>query len=149
MTKENISWKGQNDHRKYFMIYLHERMLPDLEGIEPLTSWLPVGCTSERIRPNHWGPLHCSLAVLDKNCYQANYSYFNTKTCYTYSSEAAHWGTSNEYPQHTFSWRNMKTFLLEKSTLSKAMLSGQIQHKFSRQRIDGMFLYCFPRYISI
>ena len=36
-------WKEENDHRKYFMIHLHERMLPDLAGFEPVT-WTPVRC---------------------------------------------------------------------------------------------------------
>ena len=31
--------KGENDHRKYFMINLHERMLPTSAGVEPATSW--------------------------------------------------------------------------------------------------------------
>ena len=34
---------GENDRRKYFMINLHERMLPTLAGVEPVTSWSPVG----------------------------------------------------------------------------------------------------------
>ena len=35
--------KGENDHRKYFMISLRERMLPTSAGVEPVTSWSPVG----------------------------------------------------------------------------------------------------------
>ena len=35
--------KGENDRRKYFMINLHERMLPISTGVEPATSWSPVG----------------------------------------------------------------------------------------------------------
>ena len=35
--------KGENDRRKYFMINLQERMLPTSAGIEPATSWSPVG----------------------------------------------------------------------------------------------------------
>ena len=38
--------KGENDRRKYFMINLHERMLPTSVGIEPATSWSPVGRAS-------------------------------------------------------------------------------------------------------
>ena len=34
----------EKDRRKYFMINLHERMLPALAGIEPATSWSPVRC---------------------------------------------------------------------------------------------------------
>ena len=40
--------KGENDRRIYFMINLHERMLPTLAGVEPATSWTPVGW---RIQP--------------------------------------------------------------------------------------------------
>ena len=32
--------KGENDRRKYFMINLHERMLPTSAGVEPATSGL-------------------------------------------------------------------------------------------------------------
>ena len=35
--------KGENDRRKYFMINLHERMLSTSAGVEPATSWSPVG----------------------------------------------------------------------------------------------------------
>ena len=34
--------KGENDRRKYFMINLHERILPTSAGVEPVTSWSPV-----------------------------------------------------------------------------------------------------------
>ena len=39
--------EGQNDHRKYFMINLYKRMLLCPAGIEPATSWSPVGRTSD------------------------------------------------------------------------------------------------------
>ena len=45
-------WKGENDCRNYFMINLHERMLPTSAGIEPATSWSPVG---RRIQMSHRG----------------------------------------------------------------------------------------------
>ena len=38
--------KGEKDRRKYFMINLHERMLPTSAGVEPATSWSPVGRAS-------------------------------------------------------------------------------------------------------
>ena len=46
--------KGENDRRKYFMINLHERMLPTSAGVEPATSWSPVGW---RIQLSHRGRL--------------------------------------------------------------------------------------------
>ena len=46
--------KGENDRRKYFMINLHERMLLTSAGVEPATSWSPVG---RRIQLNHRGRL--------------------------------------------------------------------------------------------
>ena len=48
--------KGENDRRKYFMINLHERMLPTLAGVEPVTSWSQVG---QRIQlsPKYWDTL--------------------------------------------------------------------------------------------
>ena len=44
--------KGENDRRKYFMINLHERMLPTSAGVEPATSLSPVG---RRIQLSHRG----------------------------------------------------------------------------------------------
>ena len=44
-------WKGENDFRKYFMINLHERMLPTSAGIKPATSWSPVDAHPEPPRP--------------------------------------------------------------------------------------------------
>ena len=38
--------KGENNSRKYFMINLHERMLPNPAGIEPAI-WSPVGQASD------------------------------------------------------------------------------------------------------
>ena len=38
--------KGENDRRKYFMINLHERMLPTSAGVEPVISLSPVGRAS-------------------------------------------------------------------------------------------------------
>ena len=43
---------GENDRRKYFMINLHERMLPTSVGVEPATSWSPVG---RHIQLSHQG----------------------------------------------------------------------------------------------
>ena len=40
------------------MINLHERMLPTLAGVEPSTSWSPVG---RRIQLSHRGRLHDTL----------------------------------------------------------------------------------------
>ena len=34
-------WKGENDHRKYFMIKSTRKNLADSVGVEPTTSWLP------------------------------------------------------------------------------------------------------------
>ena len=44
--------KGEDDRRKYFMINLHERMLPTSAGVEPASSWSPVG---RRIQLSHRG----------------------------------------------------------------------------------------------
>ena len=53
--------KGENDHRKYFMINLHERMLPTSVGVEPETSWSPVG---RRIQLSHRGQPDQGLCCL-------------------------------------------------------------------------------------
>ena len=52
--------KGENDRRKHFMINLHERMLPTSAGVEPATSWSPVGW---RIQLSHQGRL-CGHGIL-------------------------------------------------------------------------------------
>ena len=41
-------------NRKFFIINLHERMLPTSAGVEPATSWSPVG---RRIQLSHRGRL--------------------------------------------------------------------------------------------
>ena len=51
--------KGENDRRKYFTINLHERMLPTSAGVEPATSWSPVG---RRIQLSHRGGLQWQWA---------------------------------------------------------------------------------------
>ena len=48
-----ISGRERMDRRKYFMINLHERMLPTSAGVEPSTSWSPVRW---RIQLSHRGP---------------------------------------------------------------------------------------------
>ena len=60
--------KEENDRRKYFMINLHERMLPTSVGVEPTTSWSPVG---RHIQLNHRGRLgHFVGPDLGPNCLQ-------------------------------------------------------------------------------
>ena len=39
--------KEENDRRKYFMINFHARILPDMAGVEPVTSRSPVGRASD------------------------------------------------------------------------------------------------------
>ena len=39
-------WKGGNDHRKYFMIQSPWKNVANLAGVEPATSWAPVGRAS-------------------------------------------------------------------------------------------------------
>ena len=43
--------------------------------------------------------------------------------CCGYSLEAPHRGTSNEYPQHMFLWRNKKISSTGKSALSEVLHS--------------------------
>ena len=39
--------RRENDRRKYFMMNLNKRMLPDPAGIEPVTLWSPAGGLSD------------------------------------------------------------------------------------------------------
>ena len=45
------------------MINLHETMLPTSAGVEPATSWSPVG---RRIQPSHRGRLQIKIKLLLK-----------------------------------------------------------------------------------
>ena len=65
--------------------------------------------------------------ALDKRCISKYFSYFSMKTCCGYSLEVPLRGTSNEYPQHMFSWRNKKISILfvQKLALSRATVIHQ------------------------
>ena len=39
--------------------------------------------------------------------------FLHKNICCGYSLEVPHWGTSNEYPQHMFLWRNKKNIFLD------------------------------------
>ena len=76
-----------------------------------------------------WKVPHRSIALV-KTLFSIQkywyFSYFSTKTCCGYSLEAPHRGASNEYPQHTFSWRNKKNIYRIPSliwTYAEALLS--------------------------
>ena len=60
--------KGENDCRKYFTINLHGRMLPTSAGVEPATSWSPVGWCIQLSNPGrHNGDIRkifCGYPVL-------------------------------------------------------------------------------------
>ena len=61
-----------------------------------------------------------------------------------YSLKALHWGASNEYPQHMFSWRNkkninliptlIKAYAKTKKTGSGKLGNGKLQIKFESLR---------------
>ena len=51
------------------------------------------------------------------------FSYFSTKTCCGYSTEAPRWGASNEYPWPMFSWRNKKKIFSWYQLLSRNKMS--------------------------
>ena len=67
---------------------------------------------------------------LDKSGYQVNIFLISPrKHMLWYSLEASHQGTSNEYPQHMFSWSNKKninTFGLKKSALTRTMHQSKL-----------------------
>ena len=52
--------------------------------------------------------MHQSHTGLDKSGYQIFFLFLHENICCGYSLEAPCRGTSNEYPQHAFSWRNKK-----------------------------------------
>ena len=52
---------------------------------------------------------HISPIGLDKGGYPVNiFLFLHENICCGYSLEVPRRGTSNEYPQHMFSWRNKK-----------------------------------------
>ena len=56
--------------------------------------------------------------------------FLHKNLCYGYSLEAPQWGTSNEYPEHRFSWRNKKKisiFGCKKSALSGAHSTDKVR----------------------
>ena len=69
------SWISGNDRRKYFIIYLHNRMLPERAGIGPANSWSPVRHASNRAteaarsRKNarHLGKMHIQTTSTSSN----------------------------------------------------------------------------------
>ena len=81
--------KGENDRRKYFMINLHERMLPTSAGVEPATSWSPIG---RRIQLSHRGrsPLLLYGQIQQKtNCYF--FLFFSRKYDWTFHANCLLW----------------------------------------------------------
>ena len=109
--------KGENDCRKYFMINLHERMLP---------TWSPVG---RRIQLSHryilgtmkicwryglFEPLrvnHCTKSETKGDYLGKSFLFYTIMVCWVYSLELPWWGNSNEYTQHTISCWNKIIFL--------------------------------------
>ena len=69
--------KGKNDCRKYFLINLHERMLPDPSRIEPASKWATEA--SSRYIVTY-------IVVSTKNKSEC-FSCFSIKRCCGYSSE--------------------------------------------------------------
>ena len=64
--------------------------------------------------------------------------YFSMKTCCVWSLEVPHWGTSNDYTQHKFSWGNKKnnnTFLDEQKQKG-SVLSGAILPCHWNERLE-------------
>ena len=119
------------------MINLHERMLPTSAGVEPATSWSPVG---RRIQMSHRGRLKFDIEPIAW-CHQSFCDYVFPLRKHAYSNilkiscpktenfqiknsdsflisaqnidcgyllEPPWWGGSNEYPQSMFLSRNKK-----------------------------------------
>ena len=55
-----------------------------------------------------------------------SFLFLHENTCCGYSLEAPHWGTSNEYPQHMFSWRNKKTIMWIPTLICSYVISHQL-----------------------
>ena len=95
---------------------------------------------------------------LDKSRYQVNIFLISRRKHMLwvlirgYSLEAPHRGTSNEYPQHMFSSRNKKnihTFWLKKSALSRAMMSPSSLELLVRDLKPGYYRKLFTSSFNI
>ena len=98
--------KGENDRRKYFTINLHERMLPTLAGVEPVTSWSPVG---RRIQMSHPGRPFNSYPIAPDQEKLSRYFFFlflHENVCCRHSSEVLLMTIPNMYSMYL--WRNKK-----------------------------------------
>ena len=78
--------------------------------------------------------------------------FLHENICCGYSLEVPQWGTSNEYPQHMFLWRNKKninTFGLKKGPKLVLVKSWEIRIKFGIPYLSQIFtsltftLYCW------
>ena len=70
------------------------------------------------------------------------YLFLHEYLCCGYSLEAPRRGASNEYPQHTFSWRNSTIFQLKKvPTLELRVLPECIWFKYNLpiRKINALF----------
>ena len=85
--------------RKYFMINLHERMLSDLVGIEPATSWSPGGrATDWAIEVDH---ASCNLIWYIHGNYDNALTLTSLQTCTdTFANSADPDKTARYEPSH-------------------------------------------------
>ena len=104
--------------RKYFMINLHERMLPTWAGVEPATSWSPVG---RRIQLSHRGRQVGSLVLFSQNMSKSTtgFSLAPLETAFTLHRGNTVW------PLRPF---QLPVIIASNFTCSKVILSGSFYH---------------------
>ena len=109
--------KGENDRRKYFMINLHERMLPTSAGVEPATSWSPVG---RRIQLSHRGRLDDGIPQSENvHHHKDNHNPMKPHYRILEKSVQQHRWRADLF-QHTFRWNLQNHADIFKSSLSEA-----------------------------
>ena len=127
---DTTEYKGLDDTwRKYRIIWLHTFCMFEgtfwLDAVKINTTQINMWITTYTVLMSQQHFSHQALQLSNKQPIMApdkqlffisnkRYQYFlflYENVCFVYSLEVPHWGTSNECPKHTFSWRNKKKHL--------------------------------------
>ena len=99
--------KGENDHRKYFMMEFHIRMSPDPAEIEPTTSWSPVRHTSDWATKDGLTDLGAA-GVANITSKHLLAQFHSTRVCWSGNTQMT--GTQTSLVPHNHQWyKTIKT----------------------------------------
>ena len=131
-------WKGQNDHRKYFMIKSPQKNVANLVGDEPATSWSPVG------RAPNWAKagsiwFYPQFQIRGAICILF-FLFLHKNICNGYTLEVPQWDASNEYPLHmtcNAQKRPLRNLWTMQALISLRICAGWSGPSLSAYRING------------